>query len=307
MSEEINNVGQTVTPEELISTPSFLSMGRSGSDDYGIATACASAAEAGYCGFFEGQDCYGMCQETCEDDYQCGGCQGCEDACQDVCQYFDEGGDSCEDMCQDSCEFECQDSCEWDCQNTCESACQEACEDGSQGGGSGSSAKAAYIGVGGVAKKIKKQYIGVGGVAHKVKKAYIGVGGVAKLFYSLGAPGKTYSGYTIISQSGQWWLDISYYGDSFYLQCGLTHANSVWTDDEGNENYDDLLGALYYILTDETGFVTDISVDFYDMSPIFDFNWDTSELADTGKAYFHAKCNYCGNVDEHIDVEIQFI
>lgn len=45
-------------------------------------------------------------------------------------------------------------------------------------------AKAAYIGVGGIARKTKKLYIGVGGVARKVKKAYIGVGGVARLFYS---------------------------------------------------------------------------------------------------------------------------
>lgn len=45
-------------------------------------------------------------------------------------------------------------------------------------------AKAAYVGVSGVARKIKKMYVGVSGIARKVKKAYIGVAGVARLFFS---------------------------------------------------------------------------------------------------------------------------
>jgi len=49
-------------------------------------------------------------------------------------------------------------------------------------------AKAAYIGVGNVARKVKKMYIGVGGVARKVKKAYIGVGGLARLCWSANPP-----------------------------------------------------------------------------------------------------------------------
>lgn len=44
--------------------------------------------------------------------------------------------------------------------------------------------KAAYIGVGNVARKVKKMYVGVDGVARKVKKGYIGVNGVARLFYT---------------------------------------------------------------------------------------------------------------------------
>jgi hypothetical protein len=53
-------------------------------------------------------------------------------------------------------------------------------------------AKAAYMGVAGVAQKIKKMYVGVNGVARRVKKAYIGVGGVARLFYSSGAESGVY-------------------------------------------------------------------------------------------------------------------
>lgn len=44
--------------------------------------------------------------------------------------------------------------------------------------------KAAYIGVGNVARRAKKMYVGVDGVAHKVKKGYIGVDGVAKMFFA---------------------------------------------------------------------------------------------------------------------------
>lgn len=47
-------------------------------------------------------------------------------------------------------------------------------------------AKAAYIGVSGVARKIKKGYIGVDGIARKIKKAYIGIGGVARPFWGGG-------------------------------------------------------------------------------------------------------------------------
>lgn len=49
-------------------------------------------------------------------------------------------------------------------------------------------AKAAYIGVGGVARKVKQPYIGVSSVARKVKSGYIGVSGVARQFFSGGTP-----------------------------------------------------------------------------------------------------------------------
>ena len=49
-------------------------------------------------------------------------------------------------------------------------------------------AKAAYIGVGNIAKKIKNCYIGVDNVAKKVSKAYIGIGGLARLWWSSEVP-----------------------------------------------------------------------------------------------------------------------
>jgi len=43
-------------------------------------------------------------------------------------------------------------------------------------------AKAAYAGIGGVARKVKSVYAGVGGVARRVKRGYVGIGGVARPF-----------------------------------------------------------------------------------------------------------------------------
>lgn len=48
--------------------------------------------------------------------------------------------------------------------------------------------KAAYTGVGGVARKNKKIYVSPAGVARKVKKGYVGVDGVARQFFASGTP-----------------------------------------------------------------------------------------------------------------------
>lgn len=86
--------------------------------------------------------------------------------------------------------------------------------------------KAAYIGVGGVARKVKKMYVGVDGVARKVKKGYVGVNGVAQQFFAaryfeytgtytesdITIDGKAYKLYTLTSSGtlncseGRFWM-----------------------------------------------------------------------------------------------------
>ena len=86
--------------------------------------------------------------------------------------------------------------------------------------------KAAYIGVGNVARKVKKMYVGVNGVARQVKKGYVGVNGVARQFFAssyfeysgtytesdMTIDGKAYKLYTLTSSGtlncseGRFWM-----------------------------------------------------------------------------------------------------
>lgn len=130
-----------------------------------------------------------------------------------------------------------------------------------------------------------------------------------------GGAGKIFTGYEITSQSGKWSFDLAQYGNNnLWISCWLTH-NSVLYEEEVfdgddvyyNPVYDDPYAAGYYILRNGDGFVTDLQEEMCDMAPWYvSINLDTSQLADTGKAYFHAHCTLGDCGDAHIDVEIIF-
>lgn len=180
---------------------------------------------------------------------------------------------------------------------------------------------ALYDSVGGVARKVTKKYDSVGGVARKLKKCYDSVNGVARQYFSADSPGKTYAGYTITSQSGDFGITIEAYNNnnSLDIWCELYHADA-WFDDEGNETSYEQFYVHYIIVRDNDGFVINLVEDgaeWFSYVCSVGCNMDTSQLASTGKAIFNASCFNCnsGNVgawgqdlvfDEHITVEIQF-